>query len=77
MEGSKFNQESIKHIGVHLYVVHGMKKNPAKTLKFIMENKKYFPDIDLDTIKKVMKENGITDEDIEKEESVNMDDLTL
>jgi hypothetical protein len=71
---SKFDTKAARAIVCQLYVAKGLKRNPAKMIKFIRENREYFniPDYQLESIKK---ENNVTEEDIEKEESVKFADI--
>jgi len=57
------------------YVAKGLEKNPAKIIKFIMDNKNYFPHADNELINKIKLEYNLTDEDIEKEQSLIFTDL--
>lgn len=73
--GSKFTGENAKLIVSQMYVAKNIGNNTAKTIKFIVENRKYFPDISDSTIKQLMDEKKLTQEDIDKEKCVNIIDI--
>lgn len=64
-------------VAAQYYVAQGIRRNPAKAIKFIRENKEYFPMATPEWIKLVMKEQKVTNEDIEKENSLIFADLKV
>ena len=46
----------------NFYVSKNLKTNPALAIKFILENREYFPKINNKTIELIKKEHNITDE---------------
>lgn len=75
MSDSKFNTKAGRAIAAHLYVAKGLKRNPAKMIKFIKTNKEYFPNISDHMLIEMQKENGITDEDIKNQPNVEFSSL--
>ena len=56
----------------HFFVAKGISKNPAKIIKFMIDNVNYFPGVNFDDLKKNL---NVTDEDIEKEKTILLESL--
>jgi len=63
---SKFNTKAAMTIAAQLYLAKGLKKNPARMIKFIMSNREYYPNISDEMLGQIKNEHGIKDEDLEK-----------
>jgi hypothetical protein len=74
MEGSKFTTRGARVIAAQLYVAKGLKRNPAKMIKFMKTNKGYFPNISDEMLFEMQKDHSLTDEDIAKEPDVEFAD---
>lgn len=72
---SKFNTKAARVIAAQLYVAKGLKRNPAKMIKFIKCNREYFPNISAEMLVQIQKEHNITDEEIETHPEVQFADL--
>jgi hypothetical protein len=75
MEGSKFDTRGARVIAAQLYVAKGLKRNPAKMIKFMKINKEYFPNISEEMLLAMQKEHNLTDDDINKQDNVEFADL--
>jgi hypothetical protein len=75
IKSSKFNERDTKIIIAQLYVAKNLNKNPSKVIKFITNNRKYFPFISDKIIEDLMIENNITQEQINKHPDVIFSDL--
>lgn len=63
---SKFNERESRIIAAQLIVAKGLLKEPLKTIKFITQNRKYFPLINDSSLKLLMSEHGYTQKDIDE-----------
>jgi len=72
---SKYNTKAARVIAAQLYVAKGLKKNPAKMIKFIKCNKEYFPNISAEMLVQIQKEHNISDEEINNTPEVQFADL--
>ena len=81
MESSKpktfEHPKTIRAIAAQLYVAKGLSRKPAKMIKFIRNNRDYFPSIDDKQLEAIMKEHNLTEDDITNEELVKFADLDL
>jgi hypothetical protein len=75
MSNSKFTTKAARVIASQLYVAKGLKRNPAKMIKFMKDNKEYFPNITDQMLEDIKKEHNLTDEDINKYDTVEFTDL--
>jgi len=75
MDISKFDTRTARVIVAQLYVAKRLNVIPIKTIKFIMNNRDYFPDITDDKLNKLKQEKNVSDEDIEKEPDVVFADI--
>lgn len=71
------NPKTIRAIAAQLYVAKGLSRKPAKMIKFIRNNRDYFPSISESNIKALMVEHNLTEDDISNEEVVKFADLDL
>ncbi len=62
---SKFNERTTRIIAAQLIVAKGLIKDPLKTIKFIAQNRKYFPLIDDSSLILLMSEHGFSQKDID------------
>ena len=53
-------------LAAHFFVAKNLKKNTAKTVKFIQTNRDYFPNITDECLNDIIKENGVTKEELEQ-----------
>jgi hypothetical protein len=72
---SKFNTRAARVIAAQLYVAKGLKRNPAKMIKFIRTNRDYFPNISDQMLADMQKEHNLTDEQINQQENVAFADI--
>jgi Arc/MetJ family transcription regulator len=75
MEGSKFTTKGARVIAAQLYVAKGLKRNPAKMIKFMKINREYFPNISDEMLTLIQKEHNLTDDEIDKQTNVEFADL--
>jgi len=75
MEGSKFTTKGARVIAAQLYVAKGIKRNPAKMIKFMKTNKEYFPNISDEMLYEMQKEHNITNEEVDKQINIEFADL--
>ena len=59
------------------YVSKNLKKNPASAIKFIINNREYFPNINEQTLEQIQKEHNITLENLENIKVPKLDPLPL
>lgn len=72
---SKFNTKAARVIAAQLYVAKGLKRNPAKMIKFIKCNREYFPNISEEMLSQIQKEHNISDDEINRHAEVQFADL--
>jgi len=75
MQDSKFTTKGARVIAAQLYVAKGLKRNPAKMIKFIKDNKEYFPNISDEMLRQIQKEHNITSDEINSHTNVEFADL--
>jgi hypothetical protein len=64
-------------LAAQFYVAKNLTRAPAKTVRFIMDNRDYFPSINDDVLEKIKEEQKLTDDDISKEKAVVFADINL
>ncbi len=70
-----FNNPTLARVmAAQFYVIKELDRNPTKALRFMQDNKDYFPNYD-NTITSVMKQHNITQDDIDAENEVKLADL--
>ncbi len=69
---SKFNERDTRIIAAQLIVAKGLKKEPLKTIKFITQNRKYFPSISDSSLELLISNHGFSQEDLDKCTSVTI-----
>lgn len=69
------NSRTARIIAAQFYVAKGLRRNPAQTIKFILNNRDYFPTITDYIIEQVKKENNLSDEDIDKQQDIKFADI--
>ncbi len=62
---SKFNERESRIIAAQLIVAKGLVKEPLKTIKFITQNRKYFPSINDSSLQMLILECGFSQKDID------------
>ena len=72
---SKFNTKAARVIAAQLYVAKGLKRNPAKMIKFIKCNREYFPNISSEMLVQIQKEHNLSNEEIDNHPDVQFADL--
>jgi uncharacterized secreted protein with C-terminal beta-propeller domain len=75
MSNSKFDTKAARVIASQLYVCKGLKRNPAKMIKFIQTNRDYFPNFSDEHLILIKQEHNLTDDDINKQEDVQFADI--
>ena len=64
-------------IAAQFYVAKNLPRDPAVAVRFITDNRNYFPSINDETLEKIKKENKLTEQDISKQKSVVFADINL
>ena len=64
-------------LAAQYYVAKNLDKKPAKIIRFIKDNRRYFPSISDETLQKVMEENDVTEEDIQNQKETKWADINL
>lgn len=72
---SKFSERDTRIIIAQLYVARKLNVYPEKVIKFIMSNKEYFPYISDDVIESIIKEKGLSWDNINKLPEINFADI--
>ena len=63
---SKFSPEAARAIAVQLTVARTMRANPAQAIRLIRDNPRFFPGLSDGTLDRLMAEQGVTSEDVER-----------
>ena len=69
------DSKTARVIASQFYAAKNLKRNPAKTIKFIISNKDYFPGVNEKWLELVKKEHNLTDDDINNEKEVIFADI--
>ncbi len=72
---SKFSERDTRIIISQLYVARKLNVNPEKVIKFILDNRSYFPNISNETIESVIKEKGLSWDKIKQHPNVVFADI--
>lgn len=60
VKSSKYSEKDVRIITANLFVARKMSTNPTKVVKFILNNRAYFPTITDSDINTVIKEKGLS-----------------
>lgn len=64
-------------LAAQFYVSKNLSRDPALAVRFISDNRNYFPSINDETLEKIKVENNLTDENISKQKSIVFADINL